>query len=149
MNGMCKQIISVLRVVRKILSQMKTSLNKLGIAALSRLAKELKAEFRTELTLGSGIGNDPNALNHKLEFGVNVYLWDWQYGLVDSGYAKNVILGRVILSCLTAKETDSRSTTHRFSHVAVHYHNLDMLWVCRLGVDEIYAWEQTQWSEVG
>ncbi len=128
-----------------ILLQMKTSLNKLGLSALSRLAKQLGAKCNPNPT-GIDLINFNDVLQKDED--ITIYLWDWEYGLVVITDPEGA-LGNVILSALTEDVTDFRTETSRFSHVCFHLRTVNILQIHRVDVIDVTSWRQEREFELG
>jgi len=115
---------------------MKTSLNKLGFTALTRLTKVLGA------TVHEPDQSLEQILSSTAEY-LDIYLWDWEYGLVKIvNPDPNDKIGTAVLGAITYEVSDYRTETSRFSHICIHLKVIQRVYIYRSDVDKVVQWEE-------
>ncbi|GEM_PF-2546238 len=111
---------------------MKTSLNKLGVAILSRLGRNLGVKHFNILP------TDINRLDLDMEMVTGlkdpdytpiVYIWDWYTGITKAENGGS-----------TMGEAIELTQVSRFSHIAIHFSAINLLQIHRVNELELGAW---------
>ena len=125
-------MISASHGARKFFENMKTTLNKLGLASFARLAKKLDAcmiHYRPD-------GSVLLPLNFEtfLKEGEDMYAWNWENGFTRI-HNPRTIVGQA----LSLLSSGTMPQPANFSHVAIHRDNL--IFVYRCDDVEVQAWK--------
>ena len=110
----------------------------LGKETFSRLAHKLNVE----LVYGGG-GGLGLICSAKLDKGDDLYVWDWEYGIIKF-QNPSIRIGAVLANNLSALRTKLDVNLIRFTHIAVHIKKSNKLeaWHYENTVDEVMEWKK-------